>query len=225
MKNKKTFLIIIIFSTLFLSVIFYTGFNPFLITNIKNNFGNDAEFKNEVKNFPEYFVLKNIPKENKRQTPYDCGVFNMNLFLQIVKNTDLEINILKNSVYKIPRLGVFPERIFKSLKSQNISVKIESLKNINDLNKINYLKSKLLHNSPIILLGQKQNFQHYLTVVGFDKNNFYIYDPFLKKGKENFTIDENFDLPGNKTFSQKELLNFWRGGGMFGFYKWILIRK
>ncbi len=60
-KNKTISLLIF---TLFLSVIFYTGFNPFLISTVKIQ--NKNEFENLVKNFPQEFVVKNMPQENKR---------------------------------------------------------------------------------------------------------------------------------------------------------------
>ena len=90
------------------------------------------------------------------------------------------------------------------------------LKNINKVN--NLLK-------PIIILGERDYYEHYITILGFNntKNEFYVYDSFFDKGEKDLTIDENNDLPGNRTFTSNELLTFWSNGGMYGLYNWYTI--
>ena len=69
------------------------------------------------------------------------------------------------------------------------------------------------------------HYQHYLTILGFDKekDEFYIYDSLYYKLNRTHTVDSNGDLPGNKNFSSEELLDFWGWGGIYGFYDWFAI--
>jgi len=89
------------------------------------------------------------------------------------------------------------------------------------------LQEQISLRKPVILLGEKDNYQHYVTIFGFDanKNEFYIYDSFQEGNPliKTLTTDENRDLPGNTTLSSEDLIEFWRGGGMYGLYKWYAI--
>lgn len=104
-------------------------------------------------------------------------------------------------------------------------IEIPNLKNLSDENKIDFLREQLSQKKPTIILGGRENYQHYITIFGFDrsKNEFYIYDSLFDKGDKDLTKDSNGDLPGNRTYSSDELLNFWRRGGMYGFYTWYAI--
>ena len=113
----------------------------------------------------------------------------------------------------------------KLLNEKGILIDIPNVKGLPDCEKLDYLRFELSQKHPVILLGQQKNYEHYITLLGFDKkkDEFYIYDSLFEKKEEGSTEDDNGELPGNRTFSSDELLSFWQGGGMYGLYNWYAI--
>lgn len=60
---------------------------------------------------------------------------------------------------------------------------------------------------PIVLVGDSVDWQHYITLVGYNtpKRALYFYD-------SNYTHDANGPLPGNRTLTEKEFLSLWNNG-------------
>ena len=79
----------------------------------------------------------------------------------------------------------------------------------------------------MILLGKKDEALHYMTLVGYTKIGeefrFHVYDSWHTKGEGGLTADDNAALPGNRTLTSDELMNFWREGGLFGMYQWYAL--
>ena len=95
-----------------------------------------------------------------------------------------------------------------------------------DEEKIEKLKKELSDRNPVIILGGINQYQHYITILGYNKNIFFIYDSLQKKdpyNQINLTIDKNGTLPGNINMSEKELLSFWRKGGKYNLFRWYAL--
>lgn len=163
---------------------------------------------------------------NFRQTVNGCGPFSAAAVVRALTDREIDSKEFDKSMrWRLRDGGTLPMGMEKQLKEHGISVEIPEVSRLTDEQKISLLQENLSQNKPIIVLGQTKDYEHYITLFGFDtsKDEFYIYDSFHDKEKEGYTKDDNGDLPGNRTFTSKELLDFWRGGGMYGFYNWYAI--
>lgn len=168
-------------------------------------------------------------KFNYRQTINDCGPFSTAAVVRALKKTEVDSAIFAKEIeWRLPNKYTLPWGIEKQLEENGVVVEKPNFESLSDKNKILYLQQQLSLLKPIIILGERNNFEHYITIFGFDssKDEFYIYDSLYDKNLETdgeITKDDNAQLPGNRTFSSEELLNFWRNGGMYGVYEWYAI--
>jgi hypothetical protein len=163
---------------------------------------------------------------NYRQTTNDCGPFNVAAVVRTLTNSPKDsAEFAKKIEGRLPNKYTLPWGMEKQLRDNNLNIEIPNMGALSDEDKIAFLQEQLSLKKPIIILGARDNYQHYLTIFGFNKSKdeFYIYDSLFEKGQEGFTQDENSSLPGNRNYSSEELLNFWRGGGMYGVYNWYAI--
>lgn len=163
---------------------------------------------------------------NFRQTINDCGPFNVAAMVRALTGEAVDSAEFAETIgWRLPNKYTLPWGMEKQLKENEVIVLIPNVKDLLDSEKLNYLRSELSQKHPIIVLGQQENYEHYITLLGFDKaaDEFYVYDSLFEKKEEGFTKDENGELPGNRTLSSELLLKFWRGGGMYGVYEWYAI--
>lgn len=188
-------------------------------------------FKNQKIKLDTNTVKKSVvinydQKYNLRQTKNDCAPFNAAAVVRIIQNKDVSSEeFAKKIKWRLPNKYTIPIGLEQQLKDNGISIGIPNVSNLSDSEKIGYLTEQLSQGKPIIILGKQGNFQHYITLLGYNssQDNFYIYDSAFEKGEENLTKDVNGEMPGNRNFTSDEIISFWKGGGMFGFYKWYLI--
>lgn len=212
MKRNTAFLKILIILIILLSV-FWLVKNGQLLTIDKSKISNSASL-----NYPSEF--------NYRQTINDCGPYNTAAVVRILTNNKVDsADFAKNTQFRLPNKYTLPWGLEKQLKDNGLEIEIPNFKHLADIDKILFLKERLSQENPIIILGQVKNYEHYITLLGFDdnKNEFYVYDSMFDKGENGLTKDANGELPGNRNLTSEELLNFWRGGGMYGLYKWYAI--
>jgi hypothetical protein len=165
-------------------------------------------------------------KYNFRQTINDCGPFSVAAVVRALTKEEVSSSeFAKNIEWRLSNKYTLPWGMEKQLKENGISVEIPNIKVLFDEEKITYLQERLSQGNPIIILGERNNYEHYITILGFNstKDEFYVYDSNFDKGEKGFTIDDNDSLPGNRNFTSEELLNFWRSGGMYGLYNWYAI--
>ncbi|MFH1766568.1 MAG: hypothetical protein ABH826_00525 [Patescibacteria group bacterium] len=163
---------------------------------------------------------------NYRQTVNDCGPFNVAAVVRALSENEVSsAEFAKNIEWRLPNKYTLPWGMEEQLKENGISVEIPNVKALSDEEKITFLQERLSQGNPIIILGERDNYEHYITIFGFNsaENKFYAYDSLFEKGEESFTIDNNDSLPGNRNLTSEELLDFWRGGGMYGLYNWYAI--
>ena len=156
---------------------------------------------------------------NYRQTGNDCGPFNTAAVVRALKKEEIDSQTFSEEIgWRLPNGYTLPWGLEEQLEENGIVIEKPNLKSLSDEEKILFLQQRLSHGEPVTILGEMSSFEHYVTIFGFDasKDEFYIYDSLHDK-------DDNASLPGNRTFSSKELLDFWRKGGMYGIYKWYAI--
>ena len=163
-------------------------------------------------------------EHNYRQSSVECSVYTVYAVGVIAKNIQLDIGTLWNEIPLKVSIGVHPWGLEYLLKKYGFNFTTPSVRHLNNEDKLLYLRQELSQEHPIILLGEyhKGQYQHYMTLVGFDDelDVYYFYDSLHARQDENYTIDSNGDLPGNRTLTSDELFNFWTGGGLYGFYEW-----
>ena len=188
------------------------------LTNRAPEIDKEKNFISSVIDYPSEF--------NYRQTLNDCGPFNVAAIVRALTEKQVDSQeFAKNIEWRLPNKYTLPWGMEKQLKENDINVEIPNIKALSDEDKITFLQERLSQKKPVIILGERDDYEHYLTIFGFDSSTdeFYIYDSLFDKGKEGFTENENGDSPGNRNFTSEELLNFWRGGGTYGLYKWYAI--
>lgn len=174
-----------------------------------------------------YFI--NYPeKYNFRQTINDCGPFNTAAVVRALKKEEIDSSKFAEEIeWRLPNKYTLPLGLEKQLEENDIKIKTPNLRGLSDEEKVFYLQEQLSLGKPIIVLGGRDNYQHYISIFGFDAsaNEFYIYDSLKDRSKDNegLTLDGNQKLPGNITLTSFELLDFWKRGGMYGLYKWYVI--
>lgn len=181
--------------------------------------------KNQIKSA---YLIEYQTEFNYRQTANDCGPFNVAAIVRALKNKEVDSGKFSKEIkWRLPNKYTLPIGLKKQLKQNDIIVKAPNLKRLSNEDKIYFLQQQLSQGRPVILLGEKENYQHYITLLGFDalKDEFYIYDSAYQEDERirGLTRDDNATLPGNQTITSNKLLDFWDGGGMYGVYNWYAI--
>lgn len=152
-------------------------------------------------NFPSSF---SIDKENSFETQVvnECSAFSIAYLLRHYQDPHTGLEIYDQLNYKLPISGyVLPKGILNYFNDSNYTIEMFT-------GTLETLKTRLSEGDPIIvLIGQSLNWQHYMTLVGYDAtaNEMYFFDS-LK------TEDENSIQPGNRTMSTDYFLSLWDNG-------------
>lgn len=167
-------------------------------------------------------------KFNYKQTGNDCGPYNTAAVVRALKKDEVDSQTFAEEIgWRLPNKYTLPWGLEEQLEENGIAIEKPNLRFLSDEKKILFLQQRLSQERPVIVLGERDGFEHYITLFGFDssKDEFYVYDSLNDKNPiiDGLTKDDNANLPGNRTFTSKDLLDFWRGGGMYGLYKWYVI--
>lgn len=176
-------------------------------------------------------VTLTYPAEyNFRQSINDCGPYSAAAAIRITTDTPIDSQKLVNELsVRLPGGGTLPHSMERVLKNHGLTVRAESFarSDLTDVVRLQQLMMYIFQGHPVIMLGEKNGVQYYMTFVGYERKNFTIYfdvyDSWHTKSTDGFTTDDNEAAPGNRTMSADELLEFWRGGGMFGLYEYYAL--
>ncbi len=161
---------------------------------------------------------------NFRQTKNDCGPFNVAAVVRVLKDENADsVSFAEEIGWRLPNKYTLPWGLEKQLKENGINVEKPRFSLSTNDEKITLIQQYLSLKKPVIILGERDNYEHYLTILGFDANSdeYYIYDSLKTASPEQgMTKDENNSIPGNVTLNSHELLDFWRGGGIYGLWAW-----
>jgi len=162
---------------------------------------------------------------NYRQSGNDCGPFNVAAVTRALRKKNVSSTLLAREIgWRLSNNYTLPWGLESQLKSFNIHIEKPHFGLLTDDEKIMLLQEYLSLGKPIIILGERDNYEHYITILGFASgaDQYDIYDSLQAPlpGKPDMTTDDNDSFPGNATMKSSELLNFWRGGGMYGFWEW-----
>lgn len=160
------------------------------------------------------------------QTENDCGPFNVAAVTRTLNNKEVSsAEFAENIGWRMPNNYTMPWGLEAQLKEQGIPIELPNLPVFTDKERIDFLHERLSQGKLIIILGAKDTIQHYLTLFGFcrKEDEFYVYDSLMEKASPGLTVDKNGRQAGNRTLSSEELLDFWKGGGMYGKFIWYAI--
>lgn len=162
---------------------------------------------------------------NYRQTKNDCGPFSVAAVVRALKKQDIDSAFFSKGIgWRLPNNYTLPWGLESQLKENDLKIEKPNFKLLNDDEKITLVQEHLSLGNPIIILGERENYEHYVTLLGFnmDTDAYYIYDSLqtVSSDRQGMTTDENGSLSGNVTLKSSELLDFWRGGGMYGLWNW-----
>jgi len=160
------------------------------------------------------------------QTENDCGPFNVAAVTRTLNNKEVSsAEFAKNIGWRMPNNYTMPWGLEEQLKDNGIPIEIPNLPVFTDEERLDFLHERMSQGKLVIILGEKDGIQHYLSLFGFNrqKDEFYVYDSLLEEETVGMTIDENGDQTGNRTLNSNELLKFWSQGGMYGKFIWYAI--
>lgn len=152
-------------------------------------------------NYPDSFT---ITQENSFETQIvnECSAFSSAYVLRHFGENKTGLALYDEFNYKLPFSGyVLPKGILDYFKDTPYQVKMYT-------GTFETLKTQLTKGTPIIVLvGNHLNWQHYMTVVGYNDTLQEVY--FFDSLRE---TDENESLPGNRTLSTDYFLSMWDNG-------------
>lgn len=208
-KPKAALIVFILLSVFFVLAYFLFGIKPWA------SFVSQTPLQTDVSDA----IVLNVT-ENKRQTPFDCGAFNIATLMEALgQEIDMRNIVDMNRSSMIPRLGVVPEVIVSTLKKNNVDSSLKTFRWMTDIEKTETLKTLLVEDKPMILLVKRHGYLHFVLVTGFNGDEVFLYDPLMAKGKPGLTIDKNDEVTGNNTLAFSELIELWDEASVLGFYK------
>ncbi len=150
-----------------------------------------------VSSLPTSFAIHE-PNRFETQVKHECSAFSSAYVMRHFGHYEEGLALYETMDLKIPQLGyVLPKGILNYFNEQtdyNIEMYVGNYEN---------LKSRLLLGVPVIVLvGDGFNWQHYMTLVGYDEDVVYFFDS-LEAG------DSNGDEPGNRTMDEAYFLSMW----------------
>lgn len=112
-----------------------------------------------------------------RQTLNNCGPYSVMAVINILRDEKKDPEILaKQMKWRVHKNLTFPQGVINQLHDNGIKTKEYVLKWKSDQDKINWIKETVFQKKPIICLIKIHHVLHYVTILGYDKNGFMLYD-------------------------------------------------
>lgn len=179
-----------------------------------------------TQNISDFHYIDYPSEYNYKQISTYCGPFSTASVVRALTGKQVDsFEYSENIGWRIFEKGTHPFGLSRQLEEQGVDVEIAKLNKLSDNERLLFLQERLSQGKPVIILGEKNSYQHYVTLFGFnkEKQEYYIYDSWCPEASKGLVVDENGSLPGNLTLNSKELLSFWRKGGIFTFYEWYAL--
>jgi len=161
--------------------------------------------------------------EYLRQTPYDCGAYNIHHVLQSLGNdASIDSVVEMNNRYMIPRIGVVPEVLVRTLRKNNQEAKLRAFQFMSNEERVDTIKRNL-EDGPVIALIQRHGYMHFVVLVGHSGGSVHLYDPMLPKTNDGYTLDNNGEKIGNDSLTWDEFTQLWGEVSVMGFYEYMAV--
>ena len=165
-------------------------------------------------NPPEGYIIQ---QENYYETQgyNECAAFATAYLLRHFGYNVYGKDVYQDMKFKLPFLGVVPAKgIIETLNRYGLNAKYYK-------GNINTIKAHVSKDRSVILyVGKGLQWEHYITMIGFDNNTkeIYIFDSLQES-------DINGGDFGNKTISEEELLKIWDNGLPFLSHTYIVAEE
>lgn len=156
-----------------------------------------------------------------RQTFNNCGPYSVMAAVNILTGEKKDPELLARKIkFRIQKNLTLPQGVVKLLHDNKIRTKEFSLKKYSDEEKICWLKNQIDSGMPVILLIKWHGVLHYVTVLGYDRKGFMLYDSMQDKDPSDprKTVADN-SYAGNRFYSYGSLMMMWNESGYKGLYK------
>jgi hypothetical protein len=161
--------------------------------------------------FNETLVALNWDNDrNFIQTGSSCAGFASMAFLYSLKGIKLNpYAIYINLNKRVKDNTVYPWEISRYLRIFGIETVTYSLSLMPLEEREDWIKDKMNKKTPVILEINNGNKLHYIAILGYNSNNFYVYDSLVK-------TDTNGVEPGVISINCKQLMSRWQNTKYFG---------
>ncbi|PIE05230.1 MAG: hypothetical protein CSA76_00110, partial [Spirochaetales bacterium] len=118
------------------------------------------------------------PSIQLRQGLNQCGPYSVRAVINALSGTVVSPDIInKEMKWRLENQMTLPFGLTSVLHSYKINTRHRILLLQNKNQKIRYLKWKISRGHPLILLNMTpKGIQHYFTILGYENDNFYLYD-------------------------------------------------
>jgi len=141
---------------------------------------------------------------NLKQSYNACGSYTAMAFVFVMNNKKLDPKMIEDNIEeKAEGYSVKPWGLNRYLNRQGFKTYIYWFGLRPDKFKIKWIKQKIDLGVPVILMVGSNNRLHYITILGYTKASFFIYDSSLSLDKNSFYI-------GNNTLSYTRILDWWK---------------
>ncbi len=167
-----------------------------------------------------------------RQTYNNCSAYSSMAALNITRGEVADPEILASQMkFRIMKNLTLPYGVTHILKEHGVKVREYVLYAYKDERKAAFLRDKIMHGYPVILLVDSHGVQHYVTVVGYDEEGFMLYDSMQEASSEaasesslRITVRDSRCIKGNRYMSDDELMSVWNLGGKKIFFRnWCVV--
>ncbi len=177
--------------------------------------------------YPDSYYLQMNKEIFYRQTLNNCGPYSVMAVMNILHDEEKDPELLARQIkWRIYKNLTFPQGVVNQLHENEIKTKEYVLKGKSEKEKINWIKETVYQKKPIICLIKVRHVLHYVTVLGYDKNGFMLYDSMQEKDPDNQrkTIIDKECTEGNRYYTYDEFLQLWNGGGYKLFFRnWAIV--
>ena len=204
--------------------VFLTLITAFLVFFLRVLPSRGLQF-NEINNSINYLSMS---KELfYMQSSANCAPYSVMAVVNVLKGIKVDPEKLaRETRWRINKNMTFPQGLIDLLRTNKINTREYSLKTYTNKEKIIWLKNQIDSGNPVILLVKVKTIQHYLTIIGYDKHGFMMYDSSQKQRDENtgLTVVDKEGYAGNRYYTNLEVIQFWNNGGYTLFFKnWAVV--
>lgn len=171
---------------------------------------------------PSQITLSYKSEWNFRQSKNACGPYSAAAVIRQLTNADRSSETISHETLWRYHGYTLPFGVVRVIRKNGLTAN-EFISTGSDGDKISWLRSQIAQQKPVIILVRKNGLLHYVTLLGYQQEQFNVYDSLEEKGSTEMTVDKNDSLPGNVNWTNDELLTFWSKGGVFGLYRYYAI--
>jgi hypothetical protein len=191
-------------------------YNPYFMSYLDSNY---------VGQYPTSFPTEPDNNIYLHQSKNNCGPYVVTTLVQLLKTKNRNPEyVVQNINFRVPNEFTLPLGIKDYIRKEGLKTRELNLLDVSNEKKIQVLKYNLSRGRKIVSIIKPTKAQplqlHYVLILGYDENNFHIYDPGIRRSMIiGYTEDRNGEIIGNKSLSHQELIYQMNNGHILGVAK------